>query len=325
MSRKVTLEEFIDRANKVHDNKYDYSKVDYVDLKTKVCIICPIHGEFYQLPIVHIKGSGCKFCSIENKKWSKEKYIEAVNKVHENEYDYSEVEYNNMFTKICIICHKKDKNGVEHGRFYQTADSHLRGHKCPKCANEQNGNRCRKTKEKFIEDAINVHGEKYDYSKVEYVNNRTPTCIVCHMKDENGNEHGEFYQTPDNHLKGKGCSKCRFSHLERLCMNLLEQNNIEYMHQKKFKWLGRMSLDFYLPKQNIGIECQGLQHFIENGHGFLTDKELSKIKERDTLKKKLCEENNVTILYYSNLHIDYPYKVFEDNEELLNEIKKYSS
>jgi hypothetical protein len=63
MARKKTLLEFIKEANKVHNSKYDYSKVDYINNKKEVCIICPIHGEFYQSPISHLKGNGCQKCN----------------------------------------------------------------------------------------------------------------------------------------------------------------------------------------------------------------------------------------------------------------------
>ena len=121
---------------------------------------------------------------------NREEFIEKARKVHGDKYDYSKVVYKNAITKVCIIC-------PEHGEFWQEAYSHTKGCKCQACAGSK-----KLTTEEFIEKARKVHGDKYDYSKVEYKNNRTPICIICP-------EHGEFWQLPINHLKGCGCKHCK--------------------------------------------------------------------------------------------------------------------
>lgn len=192
MSKRLTTEEFIKKSIKKHGNKYDYSKVEYVNTKTKVYIICPEHGEFWQSPDHHLQGHGCPKCSglVTNTK----EFIEKAKSVHGNKYDYSKVKYVNCHTKVCIIC-------PEHGEFWQNPSDHINGSGCPKCKAEKIGNINRKGKYSFIEEAKNVHGDKYDYSKVEYTNNKAKVCIICH-------EHGEFWQVPCDHLKGCGCPKC---------------------------------------------------------------------------------------------------------------------
>jgi hypothetical protein len=131
--------------------------------------------------------------------------------------------------------------------------------------------------------------------------------------------HGEFRVLPGNHIRYKhGCGKCNRSHLEEEIASFLDDNNIVYEDEKTFDWLGKQELDFYLPKYNIAIECQGIQHFEERE--FFVDS-LEMIQTRDERKRKLCEEHGLKLLYYSNLGIDYPYKVFEDKEVLLKEIK----
>lgn len=121
----MTTKEFIQKAKAVHGDKYDYSKVEYVAYRTEVCIICPIHGEFWQKPVNHLSGYGCSFCS-GRKKMSSQNFIERLKLVHGSIYDYSKVEYKGTHEKICIICR-------EHGEFWQTAGSHLKGVGCPKC------------------------------------------------------------------------------------------------------------------------------------------------------------------------------------------------
>ena len=190
MAKKLTKQEFIKKSIQIHGNKYDYSKTEYVNSRSKICIICPEHGEFWQTSNTHLDGSGCPLCWRERRgetiKLSKEIFIEKAKKVHGNKYDYSKVEYINCDTKICIIC-------PEHGEFWQTPSCHINGkHGCPKCSQRS----YKKTTEEFIEESKRIFGEIYDYSKVEYVNKNTPVCIICP-------EHGEFWQTPKIHLKSK--------------------------------------------------------------------------------------------------------------------------
>ena len=192
MPKKKTKEEFIQEATEKHEGKYDYSKVEYVNSRTKVCIICSEHGhgEFWQRPNDHLSGNGCPKCGKEANRLSKEDFIKKAKKIHGDKYDYSKVEYVNCMTKVCIIC-------PEHGEFYQQANVHTQGYGCPKC-----GSCYVPTNEEWIASANKVHKDKYDYSKVEYLGTHTKVCIICP-------EHGEFWQRPHDHIKGCGCSKCK--------------------------------------------------------------------------------------------------------------------
>jgi hypothetical protein len=129
--KKQTKDEFVSNANKVHGNKYDYSKVDYINSGTKVEIICPKHGSFFQTPRNHIAGQACKECGYEKlkEKFTKnsDKFKEQANLIHNNKYDYSKVKYVNNHTPVEIVC-------PEHGTFFQSPSSHLKGRRCPDCA-----------------------------------------------------------------------------------------------------------------------------------------------------------------------------------------------
>lgn len=128
-------------------------------------------------------------------------------------------------------------------------------------------------------------------------------------------------------LGGVGCPMCKESKLEIQLRNFLLDNDIDFIAQKRFDWLRNkypMSLDFYLPKYNIAIECQGIQHFKKVRNTFFNEEKVKKTKINDKLKRKLCEKYGIKIFYYSNLGIEYPYKVYEDLDELLGEIKEYS-
>lgn len=192
----MSTEEFIERTKTIHNDKYDYSKVVYVNGKTKVCVICPTHGEFWIRPDKHLSGQGCPKCSGRARKTTEE-FKEEVSKIHGEKYDTSKVVYVNNKTKVCLIC-------PIHGEFWITPHNCLMGQGCPKCGGSE-----KRTLESFINDSNVVHNFKYDYSKTEYNGIHEKVCIICHEKDENGEEHGEFWQAPNEHLHGQGCPKCR--------------------------------------------------------------------------------------------------------------------
>ena len=301
--KRLTLNDFIKKSEKKHNSKYDYSKVEYKNNSTKVCIICPEHGEFWQRPSDHLGGAGCPLCG-GVKKHTKETFIEKARLVHGNKYDYSKVEYRNNKTKVCIIC-------PEHGEFWQKPESHTNQKQgCPKCSTT-----LKSTTKDFIEKARAIHGDKYDYSKVEYINSNTKICIICP-------EHGEFWQISNYHLNGNGCPKCGIEKNiseNNLYFYLCENFQTPIIRQKTFKWLKNnknLKIDFYLPEFNIGIEYQGEQHFYPIKH-FGGVNKFNQQTENDRIKKKLCEEHEIKILYFS-YNKKFSNEVITDINELKN-------
>lgn len=204
MSKKLTTEEFIERAQNIHKDengnpKYDYSLVKYVSSNSKVEIICKKneHGIFAQSPSNHLSDKGCPKCIGRNK--TTEEFIEEAKKVIQHKdknYNYSKTVYTNAKTKVIIICLKEG-----HGEFLQTPNNHLRGVGCGMC-----GKSIKLTTKEFTKRAKNVEKHKdknYDYSLVEYINCDTKIIIICQKEG-----HGEFLQTPDNHMHGQGCPIC---------------------------------------------------------------------------------------------------------------------
>ena len=127
--KKLTLEEFISRAKEVHGNKYDYSKVEYINSKTKVCIICPIHGEFWQTPRQHLISLGCPRCS--HSLVTQKDFIDKCRAIYGDKYDYSKTKYVNNHTKVVITC-------PIHGDFVKRPGDFIRGHGCIKCTYNNN-------------------------------------------------------------------------------------------------------------------------------------------------------------------------------------------
>ena len=251
---------------------------------------------------------------MKGKRLSKEEFVELANKIHKNKYDYSKVDYINKQTKICIVC-------PVHGEFWQSPNNHLSNNGCPKCWKERNLTSKLSNTEDFIKKAKAVHGDKYDYSKVNYKHSLEKICIICP-------KHGEFWQTPNMHLNGEGCPTCSESTLEKKVRNILDNEKIEYIPQYKTIWLNKQSLDFYLPKYNIAIECQGIQHFKpidyfggENGY--------KTIVTNDLKKNNLCKKYGIKILYYTsnknNTLIEnsqfYCDNIYFEEKELIKNVK----
>jgi hypothetical protein len=129
-SRSLTTQEFVERAKKIQDGKYDYTKVKYLNSTSKIIIICPIHGDFLQRPLNHLSGEGCSKCRYANNtillSKSTPHFIQECREIHGNAYDYSLSKYIQANTKITILCPR-------HGPFLQTPHHHLHGDGCPKC------------------------------------------------------------------------------------------------------------------------------------------------------------------------------------------------
>ena len=189
---------------------------------------------------------------------------------------------------MCIIC-------PEHGEFWQTPHLHLTGCGCAKCY--KSGRNIPYTTEEYIEKAKEIHGDKYDYSKTEYTSANKKICIICP-------EHGEFWQLAGQHIYGRGCPICKESYMEKECRKFLKEHKINFNSQQTFEWLkykGHLYLDFYLPDYNIGIECQGEQHFQPVGFGAKDEDYIKRtfleVKKRDKKKKELCEKHNINMIY----------------------------
>lgn len=294
MNHKKTTKEYVDICKNVHNNFYDYSKTLYTGAKNIIKYVCPIHGEVEQRADHHLNGHGCSKCNFESQKYKYDDYVEKVNIKHNNFYEYDRNNFNN--DKISIKC-------PIHGVFTQHKSQHLFGQGCPECANDNK----RLTKQIFEERSNIVHDFEYDYSKSNYVNNYTDVEIIC-------KKHGSFFQTPNFHMLGQGCPKCKSSKGEKKILKYFELNNIKYEHQKMFnkcKNKNRLPFDFYLPEYNMCVEYNGKQHYepIDYFGGIET---LNYIKNNDQIKETFCKENNI------KLHI---IKYNDDILEKLKEIK----
>ena len=230
--KKLTTEEFIIRSKSVHSNLYDYSLTKYINKRTKVIIICPIHGKFEVLPQVHLKGCKCRFCVGNNFKMNNDVFIKKSKEIHGNSYDYSLVEYINNYTKVKIIC-------PLHGVFEQTPNSHLSNKNgCSKC-----GGTKKLTNNEFIEISNKIHNNFFDYSLTNYINNKTKVEIICPI-------HGVFKQKPINHTSlRQACPKCGGT--EKLTNEkFIELSN--KIHNNKYDYI---NVDYINNTKKVKIIC----------------------------------------------------------------------
>ena len=212
-NKPLTLDRFIERANRIHKDRYDYSLVEFKNVESKVEIICPDHGPFLQRLMSHLKGFGCDRCgrvdTAKKLSHSRERFLEDAQQAHGDRYDYVQVEYVNALSKVTIIC-------PVHGAFRQKPANHIRDVGCPKCGDESMAAKRARTTQDFVHEAREVHGDRYDYSRVEYKSSHAKVEIGCA-------EHGAFWQAPANHVRGNkaGCPGCAVSGFDQTKPGLL--------------------------------------------------------------------------------------------------------
>lgn len=245
MSAKLSKDDFVRKSRNAHGDRYGYEKAVYQNNATCVTIICPDHGEFQQRPVNHMSGRGCPRCKADATSArctdDAAAFIEKAVAIHGNLYDYSRVKYTRSNAKVEIVC-------KTHGSFWQPPNAHISGMSgCPRCAGKRRGTA------DFIEDARAVHGEKFSYDKTVYSNVKLPVTITC-------SKHGDFLQTPDNHLVGRGCRFCWWesntSKPENDLAEWLTSLGLEIERQNR-DVLGKLEIDIWIPSARVGIEFNG--------------------------------------------------------------------
>lgn len=304
-------EKFIQKAIQKFGNKFDYSKVNYVRNDVPITIVCPIHGEFQKKPTQFLVSKhGCTKCaneaSAKDRKKTTEQFIKESKAIWGNKFLYEKTQYVDNETKVIITC-------PIHGDFYTRPSDFLRKHGCPHCKGEQqkqlNKEMFGDTLDIFIQKSKQVHGDKYDYSKVIYNNSKTKVCIICP-------EHGPFWQTPGEHIKGCGCPMCNKSKGETQVQIILDELGIEFIPQYHVETENsNMYIDFCIKQNNqiYCIEYHGRQHFepveIFGGiNGFINQ------VKRDYNLREYCFDNKIFLLelpyYLTKIQIKNKIKSF---------------
>lgn len=283
--------------------KYDYRKIKNQPRHSVGTFICDIHGEFNQSIDNHLAGKGCSECSKDARriKMTKNLYdflIKLRNRFGDeiDNLDFSKSIYVKSKLPMTVTC-------KIHGDFKISPNKLLSGEGCKYCNFEKMGEKRRISKEEFIKRAIKLNTldngyVRYEYDKIldmDKISYDTEVEIFCKKCKK------YFKQTVNNHLVGKGCSHCQMSKMEERIMHFLEYNKINYIYLYRNKnILSKQSLDFYLEDLNVAIECQGRQHFNKVE---LDRFNFNKILERDIRKNKICLDNNIKLIYFTESNL----------------------
>lgn len=304
---RLTNEEFISRLYSIFGDKYDYSKVEYTGRRGYVTLVCPKHGEFNAVVNTLLKGVGCLKCGKEEKfKETTDSLVQKFKEYHP-ELDFSKTIYTGWDSLVTITCPK-------HGDFQVLPNNFLKYKGCPKCSYEEHAEFMRKSFDDFLKDAKYVHGEKYDYSKVDYVDIQTKICIICP-------EHGEFWQTPASHIQGSGCPACSGSKGERTICDILLGKGVKFIQEytisipQDINISGHAYVDFYLPEYNAIIEYNGIQHY-EPRMAFGGSFKFEQQQARDNYVRQYCKNNNIRLIeirYDEDVWIALHEKLFTNN------------
>lgn len=317
MVKRLTLEEFIEKAKKVHPlpESFDYSRVNYKKAKEKVEIGCNVCGNwFLQSPDKHInRKHGCPYCK-HHIKLTVEEFVKKGNIRHSGKCSYLDVkEIINVDTKVKIHCTVCDKD------FWQTPYHHLRDNGCPYCGSKNAAEKQKLTKEEFFNKLTSQQKEEYDYDLDSYVSYHRKMRIYCkHCKEW-------FLQSPSKHLIGQGCPRCSSSNGEKITQQWLKENNIRFKQQKTFKDCKdhqSLRFDFYLLDHNLCIEFQGVQHYKPEFFVSVYKSEKTGLEKynlqlkHDKMKKEYCRKNKIDLL-----EIRYDDNIEKKLEEKIRELE----
>ena len=248
-NKRWTLSSFVAHANKVHDDFYDYSLItEWGKIADTVPIICPDHGVFNQKAMSHILGHKCSFCANRLKSTAMmmifDEFVSKARLIHGQKYQYDQKSYTCAADKLLITCNI-------HGEFNQTGSLHLQGNGCRACGIIKNTTDKTRSGDDVISEAKKLNPE-YDYSETIVINSKTNMKITCPL-------HGEFYQTPNNHIaKRNKCPSCRgkISRSETSFFDSLSLPPSTIYNSRHI--IPPYELDVYIPDKNIAIEYCGI-------------------------------------------------------------------
>lgn len=301
-----------DKQNLVFHEQHIENLHSYVDVE------CKIHGIFRVQALRLLNDNfQCKYCGYDNIEHNVglrhyNEFINEAKKLWPN-IDYSKTELpkkSERYQKYKIIC-------PIHGEQYVLRKSFLKNG-CPKCEAGINSGKSVNRKysnEEFINELKKIYGDKYDYSEVKYTSWGSKVKLKC-------NKHGWFYREPVRLIHDpRGCPYCNKSLVEDILQRYFDENHINYIREYTCEGLKRKRIDFYLPDYNVGVECQGRQHFYQNSI-YNINNNIDDVISYDKEKYDLCIKNNIKMYYFTNIGYggEYFVKLYNNKEKLLNDI-----
>lgn len=279
---KTSQEEFIEKAKRKFGDRFDYSKVNYLNSQTEVCIICPDHGEFWLRPNTFLNSvHGCPECS-GLKKWDTDKFIKKAREVHGDKYDYSKSIYVNKRSDVEIIC-------PIHGPFWQTPHNHIGQRQgCPECGKKYAKEWRKGNYLDFIDESVKRFGEIYEFPNIEslYENSHSKILIKC---KKCGNT---FEKIACDHLTSPhgGCLHCYANkskgeeEISEFIKNLLTGEEVLVRNRSVLK---NSELDIYVPSRHMAFEYDGVYWHSDKKKG----------KNYHLFKTEECENAGISLVH----------------------------
>lgn len=286
---RLTQDEVLARFERQHGQRYDYSEVAFSTMKEKVTIICRSHGPFRQVPYAHAGGKGCPRCKadkqIRRQRRPRGEFIDLARRVHpDSHYSYDKVEYLGALRHVLITC-------AVHGDFRQTPAEHLSGRGCKPCGDVTGAASRSLSTAEFVDRSRAINGDTFTYERANYVRAMQPIVLTCRV-------HGDFTTTPNRHLNGAGCPKCRESRGERYVRVALERAGVAFIREFSDPSLQdsrTLRFDFALPEQRCLIEFDGPQHhsadFYRMRGAADPERALAEVSRHDKMKDDWAERN----------------------------------
>lgn len=273
MALKLTTSDVIKRFKKMHGDRYDYSEYDYKGTKLdKSIVICKEHGRFEINRMHHERGCGCPTCSNVpaggHKRKTKSEFLNNLDASILSCYDFSKYDYVNNHTKSTVIC-------SIHGEFLKSPKKLLLKQGCPMCSGK-----C-KSSTNTLQEKL----QHYDFSKFQYINNKTPGVVACPL-------HGEWIARADNLLHGgTRCPSCAgtLSKIEEELREYVKSLGVDYLSNRRDLIPSGLELDIYIPNHSLAIELNGLYFHSENSGG--------KSKNYHLLKTEECEKLGIQLFH----------------------------
>jgi hypothetical protein len=281
--KNLTLSDFIDKSNRIHNNKYNYGQTVFTSTRDKLKIACPLHGEFEQRASAHLSGQGCKFCkneSVRNRfKFTKDEFLKNLNEWQKENLDFSNFSYVTDKIKGNVRCK------IHNSQFSITPNNLKKSKRgCPECGRVLHAELVKNTKDEFIELSIKKHGDIFDYTLIpesfhshDYIQIKCKEC--CSIFERVAYSHCNI---------GHSCPKCSASKTHKILENFLDQLNVKYKRNDR-TILNGQEIDILVPEQNIGIEC--------NGNYWHSEELLSSINYHLN-KTTECEKRNIQLLHF---------------------------
>ena len=284
IKRTKTHEKYIKEVASINSNIEVIGK--YINDSSKILHKCRVDGcgyEWYARPNNILHGRGCPKCGGTIKK-THEEYVDELN-IKNNNIEVIE-KYINADTPILHLCK------IDGYKWFSTPNNILRGQGCPKCGILSRVQKQKKTHEEYVTHVAKINK---DIKVVGlYVNTHTKILHRC----LNDNCNNEWLVEPSSILSGHGCPQCNTSNGERNIKAYLTEHDIDCVHQHKFSDcinIRSLPFDFYLPKYNVCIEYDGIQHY-EPIDYFGGKERFEYIQQNDSIKNKYCKDNNITLL-----------------------------